>query len=283
MKQYLALSQRIIDQGSWVENKRTGKKCLTVVNADLSYDVANNQFPIITTRKSFWKAAIAELLGYLRGYDNAADFRKLGTKSWDANANENEDWLSNPARKGKDDMGRVYGVQGRSWRKPDGSRLDQLRKVVDNLTNGVDDRSEILTFYNPGEFDLGCLRPCMHTHTFSLLENTLHLTSYQRSCDVPLGLNFNQIQVFTLLALMAQITGKAPGIAYHKIVNAHIYEDQLDLMRTVQLKREPFQPPKLHINFDIKALEDIENWVTLDDFMVEGYRHHDPIVYPFSV
>ena len=283
MKQYLALSQRIIDQGSWVENKRTGKKCLTVVNADLSYDVANNQFPIITTRKSFWKAAIAELLGYLRGYDNAADFRKLGTKSWDANANENEDWLSNPARKGKDDMGRVYGVQGRSWRKPDGSRLDQLRKVVDNLSNGVDDRSEILTFYNPGEFDLGCLRPCMHTHTFSLLENTLHLTSYQRSCDVPLGLNFNQIQVFTLLALMAQITGKTPGIAYHKIVNAHIYEDQLDLMRTVQLKREPFQPPKLHINFDIKALEDIESWVTLDDFIVEGYRHHGPIVYPFSV
>ena len=283
MRQYLALSQRIIDQGSWVENKRTGKKCLTVVNADLSYDVANNQFPIITTRKSFWKAAIAELLGYLRGYDNAADFRKLGTKSWDANANENEDWLSNPARKGKDDMGRVYGVQGRSWRKPDGSGLDQLRKVVDNLSNGVDDRSEILTFYNPGEFDLGCLRPCMHTHTFSLLENTLHLTSYQRSCDVPLGLNFNQIQVFTLLALMAQITGKAPGIAYHKIVNAHIYEDQLDLMRTVQLKREPFQPPQLHINFDIKALEDIESWVTLDDFIVEGYRHHDPIVYPFSV
>ncbi|MEC9223269.1 MAG: thymidylate synthase [Pseudomonadota bacterium] len=283
MKQYLALSQRIIDQGSWVENKRTGKKCLTVVNADLSYDVANNQFPIITTRKSFWKAAIAELLGYLRGYDNAADFRKLGTKSWDANANENEDWLSNPARKGKDDMGRVYGVQGRSWRKPDGSGLDQLRKVVDNLSNGVDDRSEILTFYNPGEFDLGCLRPCMHTHTFSLLENTLHLTSYQRSCDVPLGLNFNQIQVFTLLALMAQITGKAPGIAYHKIVNAHIYEDQLDLMRTVQLKREPFEPPQLHINFDIKALEDIESWVTLDDFIVEGYRHHGPIVYPFSV
>ena len=283
MKQYLALSQRIIDQGSWVENKRTGKKCLTVVNADLSYDVANNQFPIITTRKSFWKAAIAELLGYLRGYDNAADFRKLGTKSWDANANENEDWLSNPARKGKDDMGRVYGVQGRSWRKPDGSGLDQLRKVVDNLSNGIDDRSEILTFYNPGEFDLGCLRPCMHTHTFSLLGNTLHLTSYQRSCDVPLGLNFNQIQVFTLLALIAQITGKMPGIAYHKIVNAHIYEDQLDLMRTVQLKREPFQPPKLHINFDIKALEDIESWVTLDDFIVEGYRHHDPIVYPFSV
>ena len=283
MQQYLALCQHIIDQGVWVENKRTGKKCLTVVNADFSFDVANNQFPIITTRKSFWKAAIAELLGYLRGYDNAADFRKLGTKSWDANANQNEDWLNHSARKGKDDMGRVYGVQGRSWLKPDGSRLDQLRKIVDNLSKGDDDRSEILTFYNPGEFDLGCLRPCMHTHTFSLLGDTLLLTSYQRSCDVPLGLNFNQIQVFTLLALIAQITGKTPGIAYHKIVNAHIYEDQLKLMQTVQLKRNPFDPPKLHINCDIKTLEDIETWVTLDDFKVEGYRHYDPIVYPFSV
>lgn len=283
MHQYLALCQRIIDQGVWVENKRTGKKCLTVVNADLRYDVAANQFPIITTRRSYWKAAIAELLGYLRGFDNAADFRKLGTKSWDANANQNEDWLNNPVRKGEDDMGRVYGVQGRSWRKPDGNTVDQLEKIAANLARGIDDRGEIMSFYNPGEFDLGCLRPCMHTHNFSLLGDTLYLTSYQRSCDVPLGLNFNQIQVFTLLALMAQITGKTPGLAYHKIVNAHIYEDQLELMRTVQLKRDPFAPPKLHINPDISSLEDIETWVSLDDFEVEGYRHHEPIAYPFSV
>lgn len=283
MKQYLALCQRIIDEGVWIENERTGKKCLTVINADLQYDVAGNQFPIVTTRKSYWKAAIAELLGYLRGYDNAADFRALGTRSWDANANQNEAWLANPVRKGEDDMGRVYGVQGRRWRKPDGTSLDQLSKIVGNLEQGIDDRGEILTFYNPGEFDLGCLRPCMHTHTFSLMGDTLHLTSYQRSCDVPLGLNFNQIQVFTLLALMAQITGKKPGQAYHKIVNAHIYEDQLELMRDVQLKREPYPPPTLHINPDIKSLKDIETWVTLDDFSVQGYRHHDPIAYPFSV
>ena len=283
MQQYLSLCQRIVDQGVWIENARTGKKCLTAINADLTYDVGQNQFPIITTRKSFWKAAIAELIGYLRGYDNAADFRRLGTKSWDANANTNEAWLNNPVRKGKDDMGRVYGVQGRRWRKPDGSSLDQLTKIVDNLSRGIDDRGEILTFYNPGEFDLACLRPCMHTHTFSLLGDTLYLTSYQRSCDVPLGLNFNQIQVFTLLVLMAQITGKTPGLAYHKIVNAHIYEDQLDLMRTVQLKRTPFPAPQLHINPDIKSLKDIETWVTMDDFRVEGYQHHEAITYPFSV
>jgi thymidylate synthase len=283
MKQYLDLCQRIIDEGIWVENERTGKRCLTIINADLSYDVAANKFPLITTRKSYWKAAIAELLGYIRGYDNAADFRKLGTKTWDANANDNLMWLASPHRKGDDDMGRVYGVQGRSWAKPDGGHVDQLRKLVDNLSKGLDDRGEILSFYNPGEFHLGCLRPCMHTHNFSLLGGTLYLTSYQRSCDVPLGLNFNQIQVFTLLALVAQITGHKAGTAYHKIVNAHIYEDQLALMRDVQIKREPYESPQLEINPNIKSLEDLETWVTMDDFEVVGYQHHDPIDYPFSV
>jgi thymidylate synthase len=283
MKQYLDLCQRIVEKGDWIENERTGKRCLVVINADLEYDVQNNQFPMITTRKSFYRSAIAEFLGYIRGYDNAADFRALGTKTWDANSNLNEAWLNNPARKGEDDMGRVYGIQARSWRKPDGSEIDQLKKVVDNLTKGIDDRAEIVTFYNPGEFDIGCLRPCMHTHTFSLVGDTLHLTSYQRSCDVPLGLNFNQVQVFTFLALMAQITGKKPGKAYHKIVNAHIYEDQLELMRDVQLKRTPFSSPQLKINPKIQSLEDLETWVTMDDFEVVGYEHHDAIKYPFAV
>ncbi|BAJ00896.1 thymidylate synthase [Shewanella violacea] len=283
MKQYLELCNRIIDEGTWIENERTGKRCLTVINADLVYNVENNEFPLITTRKSFWKAAIAEMLGYIRGFDNAADFRKLGAKTWDANANDNLAWLNNPHRKGQDDMGRVYGVQGRAWSKPDGGTIDQLKKIVDNLKKGVDDRGEILSFYNPGEFHMGCLRPCMHTHNFSLLGDTLYLNSFQRSCDVPLGLNFNQVQVFTLLALIAQITGKKPGQAYHKIVNAHIYEDQLDLMRDVQLKREPFGPASLSINPDIKSLEDLETWVTMDDFEVSNYQHHDAIKYPFSV
>jgi thymidylate synthase len=283
MKQYLDLCQRIIDEGQWVENDRTGKRCLTVINADLEYDVANNAFPLITTRKSFYKAAIAEFLGYIRGYDNAADFRKLGAKTWDANANDNSAWLANEHRKGTDDMGRVYGVQGRAWAKPDGGAVDQLKKIVDNLSKGIDDRGEILSFYNPGEFHMGCLRPCMHTHTFSLLGDTLSLTSYQRSCDVPLGLNFNQVQVFFFLAIMAQITGLKPGKAYHKIVNAHIYEDQLEMMRDVQLKREPFPSPKLIINPEIKSLKDLETWVTMDDFSVEGYEHHEAIAYPFSV
>jgi len=283
MRQYLNLCQRIVDEGVWVENKRTGKRCLTVIDASLSYNVEANEFPIITTRKSYWKAAVAELLGYIRGYDSSEQFRAIGCNTWNANANENEAWLNNPVRKGEDDMGRVYGVQGRHWRKPNGGEVDQLRKVVNNLTNGIDDRGEIITYLNIGEFELGCLRPCMHSFTASLLGEDLYLTANQRSCDVPLGLNFNQIQVYVFLALLAQITNKTPKMAYHKIVNAHIYEDQMELMRDIQLKREPFPAPQFNINPDIKSLEDIETWVTTDDFELVNYECHPAISYPFSV
>ncbi len=283
MKQYLELAKHIIDDGVWVDNTRTGKRCLTSINTDLTYDVDEGNFPLITTRKSYWKAAVAEILGYLRGYDNAADFRNLGTKTWDANANDNEAWLNSSYRKGTDDMGFVYGKVGRNFPKPDGGSIDLLRQIVDDLSKGIDDRGEILTFYHPGAFHMGCLRPCMYSHHFSLLDDKLYLNSTQRSCDVPLGLNFNMVQVYVLLAIMAQITGHKPGKAYHKIVNAHVYEDQLELLRDVQLQRDPFPPPRFQINPDIKSLEDIETWVTLDDFSISNYQSHEPIQYPFSV
>lgn len=277
MKQYLDLCQRILDEGEWITNERTGKRCLTVINADLVYDVGAREFPLVTTRKSYWKSAIAEMLGYLRGHTSAAYFRELGTKTWDANANENAAWLNNPHRKGEDDMGRVYGAIGRDF-----GGIDLLTKVYNNLRQGIDDRGEILTFWKPDEFDQGCLRPCMFQHHFSLVGDTLRLTSYQRSCDVSLGLVFNMPQVYFLLAIMAQITHKKAGKAYHKIVNAHIYEDQVELMRE-QVKREPFESPEFYMNPNIWTLEDLETWVTVDDFEVDEYQHHPPIEYPFSV
>lgn len=282
MKQYIDLCKRIVQDGKWVDNPRTGKGCLTIINADLEYDVGKGEFPLVTTRKSYWKPAIAELLGYIRGSSSAADFRALGTKSWDANANNNEAWLKNPNRKGEDDMGFVYGAVGRNFPKPNGGSVDLLKNIVEDLKNGIDNRGEIYTFYHPGAFELGCLRPCLYSHQFSLVGDTLYLNSIQRSSDVPLGLVWNMMQCYVFLALMAQITGHKAGKAYHKIVNAHIYEDQFDLMKE-QITRKPFESPKLIISPEIKTLEDLETWVTTEHFKVENYQYHPPINYPFSV
>lgn len=219
-------------------NERTGKRCTFLLNKTLTYD----RLPYVATKKVAIRSAVAEMLGYLKGCTSAAEFRALGTKTWDANANENKDWIENPARRGTDDMGRVYGAQGRDWVSPahrfDRSRTttfygnlrstDQLAKVLDHLLKRIDDRGEIITFWNPGEFHLGCLRPCMHTHHFSIMDDKLYLTSTQRSADVPLGLPFNMIQTWFLLKFVAWLTGLEAGTVTHHIVNYHIYEDQWD-------------------------------------------------------
>ena len=283
MKEYIELCQRVIEEGVWVENKRTGKRCLTIINADLEYDVSSGTLPVLTTKKVYWKSAIGEMLGYLRGYTSAADFRKLGCNTWNANANKNSNWLANPFRKGRDDMGRAYGAQGRAWRNPEGKSIDQLSCIYSDLRKGIDNRSEILTFWNPGEHDRVCLNACVHTHTFSILDDRLYLTSYQRSDDLPLGHGFNQIQIAWFLMIMAQITNLKPTIAYHKIVNAHIYEDQLEKLQNIQMRRSPYPLPKLQINPDIRTLNDLETWVTVEDFELADYKHHPPIQYEFSV
>ena len=173
--QYEKKIQEILDEGEWIYNERTGKKCLTKPNVVMEYDVGNNKFPLCTTRKSYWKPAIAELLGYIRGYTSAADFRKLGAKTWDANANDNQAWLNNPSRKGVDDMGKCYGAIAKDF-----GGKDLWHKVYNNLKSGIDDRGEIVTFWKPDEFDKACLRPCMFQHQFTLINDTLYLTSYQR-------------------------------------------------------------------------------------------------------
>jgi thymidylate synthase len=286
-KQYLDGLRHIYENGTDLKNERTGQVCRTVINIDMTYDASTNKAPITTTRKPAPKLAIAELLGYIKGVTSAAQMRELGAKSWDANANENAAWLANPARKRKDDLGLIYGAVGRNWpvtRPAPGAKrkINLFHKVYNNLKKGVDDRGEIITFWNPGMFHLGCLRPCLYEHQFSLLGDDLYLNSTQRSADWALGTDANKLQVWVLLRLMAQITGKNPKLAFHRNVNCHIYGNQLDLVPT-QLAREMLEEPTLDINPDIKTLADVEDWVTVDDFKITIPSTHEPIKYPFAV
>jgi len=316
MKQYIELGKRILEEGVMVRNERTGKGCLTVINADFVYDVDEGKFPMLTTKKVYWKMAIAEVLGYIKGFDSAEQFRELGTTSWDANANA-EVWQKNPACKGKDDIGLAYGAIARNfpvepvpehvamkaWQEAlnshlytieelmairkssePGQTIDLVQKVYDDLRQGIDNRFETITFLHPGAFHLACLRPCMYEHQFSILDGTLYLNSTQRSVDVPLGLCWNMLQCYFLLAVMAQITGLKPGKVYHKMVNVHIYEDQIELFKE-QMAREPIDADiKFIINPESQTLDDLME-ATLEDFSVEGYEgnHHPAIAYPFSV
>lgn len=279
--QYINIIKKILERGTVQHNERTGKDCYFYHGEMLKYDLSVGNFPLLTTKKMAVKSMIGELLGFIRGLDNAKDFRKLKCGFWDANANESEAWLNNPNRKGEDDLGRIYGVQARKWKAHDGSSIDQLKDVVDKLSQGIDDRRLIVTHWNPGEIDLQSLPPCHMFYQFGIRDGHLDMCMYQRSCDVPLGVPMNIASYALFLLLIARITGLEPGEYTHFLWNLHIYEDQMPVVRQ-QLKNIPFAPPQIWINPKIKTLEDLETWVTPDDFEMINYEHHDPIKYAFS-
>lgn len=308
MKQYIDLGKKILTEGTWIENKRTGKKCLTIINHDLEYDVANEQFPILTTRKQYYRQAIGEMLCYLRGYTKLENFHKLGVKTWDANANA-EWWLESEFNdKPGESVGVIYGAAGNiipMVRRTKGGLWEftnyyeqqysyeyvyPLFEIIKKLKKGEDDRGLIWNFWRPEIFRYGCLRPCMFMHHFSLVGDTLYLNSTQRSCDWALGNPFNMMQCYFLLWVMAKMTGHKPGKAFHKLVNVHIYEDQYKvLLESKQLEREPFTSPKLicHKPITVESVfgfcENEEDNLHPSDFELEGYEHHPAISYPFSV
>lgn len=274
---YTKLCTYLLNEGVWINNKRTGKKCLTGNTQFMQYD-CNDPYPMLTLRRVFPYSAIAEILGYWQGRTSAADFRELGTKTWDANANKTKAWLANPLRKGEDDMGHVYGYFGHNF-----GGVNQFEKVYNNLKNGVDDRGEIITYWKPDQFNEGCLRPCLHTLQFTLLGDTLHLQMTQRSTDVPLGLVSNSQQGVFMLKLMSKITGHKAGIVTHIINQPHIYEDQVDSIKEL-LQRKPKKCfPILEIDKNIKTWDDVMNIDKAKNFFsINGYESNEKIIIPFS-
>lgn len=274
--QYRNLGLDLIDNGVWVENERTNTRCLTGRTKIFTYDT-NDKYPIPTTRKAFHRSAVAELIGYIQGITNAQEMADLGSPTWFDNANKNKSWLDNPNRKGHNDMGFIYGAIGHNF-----GGIDQFEKVYNNLKNKIDDRGEIITYWKPDAFNEGCLRPCMHSFQFTLLDGTLDMTAVQRSCDVPLGLVANMQQCYVFLKLMAQITGNKSGIVTHIIHKPHIYENQYhDFL--IQMQREPIDcHPEIEIPSYLQTLDDVMNLKNVDDFVLRNYESHPPIKYQFT-
>lgn len=279
MKQYLDLVRTILDTGSWQEN-RTGVRTISMPGAMMRFDLLNDGFPAVTTRKLAFKSAVGELVGFLRATRSAADFRALGCKVWDQNANENAQWLANPYRAGTDDLGEVYGVQWRQWPaykvldaaaeaqlgdalqrgfqivtyfNADGREqvllykaVDQLRQCLDTIHSNPTDRRILFHGWNWAQLDQMALPPCHLLYQFlpNVTRKEISLCLYIRSNDVGLGAPFNITEGVALLTLVGRLTGYTPRWFTYFIGDAHIYENHLDMLQE-QMAREPFSAPRL--------------------------------------
>ncbi len=251
-QQYLTILKDCYENGTDIINERTGSICRTILNQRIQFD--GNEFPLLTTRKMYWKQAIGEMVAYIRAYTRLEDFHSLGVHTWDENA---KGWVERIGI--YDSLGKIVSyedipstgvIYGASAKRVNFSYKD----LLNSIKSKPNDRGHIWNFWNPEYFYKGCLRPCMYNHQFSVLNNTLHLTSTQRSADLPLGFSWNIVQCWFLLNITAKLTGLKVGTVTLNVTNAHIYENQLPFVPE-QLDRPTYNSPKLIIkdkfNWDI--------------------------------
>ena len=216
----------------------------------------------------------------MRATRSAADFRALGCKVWDQNANENAEWLANPYRQGPDDLGPVYGVQWRAWPAyklldadqaaqiedaqergfrlvsalQDGGKdkvllykaIDQLRTCLDTIVHNPGSRRILFHGWNCAELDAIALPACHLLYQFlpNAATREISLCLYIRSNDIGLGTPFNLVEGAALLHLVGRLTGYTPRWFTYFVGDAHIYENHLPMLQE-QLTRAPYPAPQL--------------------------------------
>ena len=264
MKQYLDLMRHVRDHGV-VKEDRTGTGTRSVFGYQMRFDLARG-FPALTTKKLHLRSIIHELLWFLQGDTNIAYLKENGVSIWDEWADENGD------------LGPVYGHQWRSWPKPNGSTIDQISQLVEQIRRNPDSRRLIVSAWNPADIESMALPPCHCLFQFYVAEGRLSCQLYQRSADIFLGVPFNIASYALLTLMLAQVTDLQPGEFVHTFGDAHLYSNHLEQC-DLQLSREPRSLPRMQINPEVKDIFDFR----FEDFELVDYDPHPHIKAPVAV
>lgn len=232
---------------------RTGTGTRSVFGHQMRFDLSEG-FPLLTTKKLHLKSIIYELLWFLKGDTNVRYLQENGVRIWNEWADENGD------------LGHVYGYQWRSWPTPDGSSIDQISQIIDQIKNTPDSRRIIVSAWNVADIPQMKLPPCHALFQFYVADGKLSLQLYQRSADCFLGVPFNIASYALLLMMVAQVTGLQPGEFIHTLGDAHIYKNHFEQV-ALQLTRTPRRLPRMLLNKDVKSIFDF----TFDDFTLVDY------------
>ncbi|WP_332650099.1 thymidylate synthase [Lysinibacillus sp. 54212] len=312
MEQYLQLCQHILEHG-FEKGDRTGTGTKSVFGYQMRFDLEKG-FPLLTTKRTYFKLIKTELLWFLKGDTNVRTLIKDKNYIWNEWAFEK--WVKSTEYQGPDmtdfglraakdpefakivdeqmeifnenilnddafaetygDLGPVYGKQWRSWPAANGETIDQIANVIEGIKNNPDSRRLIVTAWNPAEVDMMALPPCHSFFQFYVAGGKLSCQLYQRSADVFLGVPFNIASYALLTHLIAKECGLQVGEFVHTLGDAHIYSNHFDQVME-QLSRDTRELPKLLLA-DKSIFE-----MNSDDITLEGYNPHPPIKAPIAV
>lgn len=311
--QYLDLCQDILDNGAdkelffndvvLEEYKKKGEEppfIRSVFGRQIRFDLSEG-FPLLTTKKTFWRGITTELLWFLSGTSNIKPLIDQNNHIWDEwawkmyhmwaieNAPEEdmtqEEFIQKLADSPEDDefvqkWGDLITIYGRMWRRwpaKDGREIDQLQWVIDGLKSKPDRKSYVVSAWNPdfiyamaSEGQKSQVPPFCHTmFQFQVASGKLNLGLYQRSADLFLGVPFNIASYALLLKMVSQVVDIPPGEFVHSFGDVHIYSNHFDQVKE-QLTREPYPFPEVKLNPNVK---DIDGF-TLDDIELVDYQSH---------
>ncbi|MCX8728569.1 thymidylate synthase [Gilliamella sp. B2838] len=264
MKQYLALMQKILAEGT-PKSDRTGTGTLSIFGHQMRFNLQDG-FPLVTTKKCHLRSIIHELLWFLKGDTNIRYLQDNKVTIWDEWADENGD------------LGPVYGKQWRAWGAADGRQIDQITQLIEQIKNDPDSRRMIVSAWNVGELDRMALAPCHAFFQFYVAQGKLSCQLYQRSCDVFLGLPFNIASYSLLIHMIAQQCNLEVGDFVWTGGDTHLYSNHMDQTK-LQLSREPRSLPKLLIKRKPPTIFDYE----FEDFEIVDYDPYPAIKAPVAV
>ncbi len=275
-KAYLDLLRKVMDEGV-DRDDRTGTGTRALFGQTMRFSMKDG-FPALTTKKLAWKAVKSELLWFLEGTGDENRLKEiLGSDKtiWSANADAPY-WVDKAKFPG--DLGRVYGVQWRHWKRPDGTEVDQIAEAIRLIKEDPTSRRIIVTAWNPGELELMALPPCHMFMQFFVANGKLSLFMHQRSCDMFLGVPFNIASYSLLLHMVAQVTGLEADELVHSLGDTHVYKNHFDAVNE-QLLRDPLPAPRLKLNPEVKDIGGFK----MEDIELEGYESHPAIKAPMAV
>jgi thymidylate synthase len=264
MRQYLDLLQYILDNGIKKQD-RTGTGTLSVFGYQMRFNL-NQGFPLLTTKKLHLKSVIYELLWFLKGESNVNYLREHGVGIWDEWADENGE------------LGPVYGVQWRKWKTADGTIVDQINQVIDQIKKDPNSRRLIVSAWNVGEIRNMALPPCHLLFQFYVGDGNLSCQFYQRSADVFLGVPFNIASYALLTMMVAQVCNLGVGDLIQNMGDTHLYLNHLEQAK-LQIIREPYPLPNMILNPNISSIIGFN----YEDFKLINYQSHPHIKGEISV
>ena len=260
MKQYHDLLNFIVNNGE-KKDDRTNTGTLSIFGYQSRYNLQDG-FPLITTKKMFFKGVVHELLWFLSGDTNIKYLNENKVKIWNEWANENGD------------LGPVYGHQWRRWDES----IDQISNIISQIKTNPNSRRLIVSSWNPSDLEKMALAPCHTLFQFYVINGKLSCQLYQRSADVFLGVPFNIASYALLTSMVAQVCDLEVGYFIHTLGDAHIYLNHLEQVK-LQLSRQPLNLCKIKLNKKIKDIFQFK----YEDINLEDYVSHEGISAPIAV